>query len=375
MQTEKTLNELILNIKNCISENYPELVEYLDEMPITLPDQKHPDLNVITLTSYYNSLVNLVENYEENHKENVICERFEKLPITEYLTLEKDTLYPESFIEINAVKISYNDVGEGRLPILFLHGFPFDKSMWKNQLDFLKTSNRVIAIDTRGFGNSKDENTPLSMELFSEDLRLFMDKLNIERAVLCGLSMGGFIALDAIKKFPERFDGLILCDTQCIADTAEVKEKRHKTIAEIYRDGSGAFKEKFVTSVFHSETLTNKTGLVDSLRTVVNANSDQILISGLIALADRSETCSVLKNIKVSTLIICGREDTVTPLAQSEAMQKQIKDATLRIVDNAGHVSNLEHPVEFNNYIKDFITILDASKKVEPNSEPLSPKI
>lgn len=375
MVTEKKINELIINITNCIHKNYPELVEYLDEMPITLPDQKHPELNVKSLTSYYNSLVNVVAEYEENQKENVICERFEKLPTDEFIELDSQNSLREIYINISDFKISYYDVGEGTVPIIFLHGFPFDKSMWKAQLEHLKENNRVIAVDIRGFGKSIDEVTPLSMELFTEDLILFMEELNIERAILCGLSMGGYIALDAIKRFPERFDALILCDTQCIADTSEVKEKRHKTIEEINTNGSAIFKEKFIKSVFHSETLANKPVLVDELRTVVNQNSDRVIKAGLLALANRSETCSILKNITIPTLIICGRQDEVTPLAQSEAMHISIPNSELRIIDNAGHVSNLESPVEFNSYINEFLTTLSEMQTDIPNSEPLSPKI
>ena len=375
MVTEKKINELIINITNCIHKNYPELVEFIDEMPITLPNQKHPELNVKSLTSYYNSLVNVVEEYEENHKGNVMCERFEKLPLNEFNELESENSIREIYIKINDFKISYNDVGDGTVPIIFLHGFPFDKSMWKAQLEHLKENNRVIALDFRGFGKSIDENTPLSMELFTEDLILFMEELNIERAVICGLSLGAFVALDAIKRFPERFDALILCDTQCIADTSKVKEKRHKTIEEINANGSSEFKEKFVKSVFHKETLTNKPALVDELRTVVNANSDRVIKAGLLALADRSETCSILENITIPTLIICGRQDEITPLTQSEAMHKSIKNSELRIIDNAGHVSNLESPVEFNSYINEFLTTLSDTQTVVPNSEPLSPKI
>lgn len=375
MVTEKKINELIINITNCIHKNYPELVEFIDEMPITLPNQKHPELNVKSLTSYYNSLVNVVEEYEENHKGNVMCERFEKLPLNEFNELESENSIREIYIKINDFKISYNDVGDGTVPIIFLHGFPFDKSMWKAQLEHLKENNRVIALDFRGFGKSIDENTPLSMELFTEDLILFMEELNIERAVICGLSLGAFVALDAIKRFPERFDALILCDTQCIADTSKVKEKRHKTIEEINANGSSEFKEKFVKSVFHKETLTNKPALVDELRTVVNANSDRVIKAGLLALADRSETCSILENITIPTLIICGRQDEITPLTQSEAMYKSIKNSELRIIDNAGHVSNLESPVEFNSYINEFLTTLSEMQTDIPNSEPLSPKI
>lgn len=269
--------------------------------------------------------------------------------------MELENKYQNLLTEVNNFTLSYNDVGEGRIPIIFLHGYPFDKSMWKGQLDSLKSSYRVIACDIRGFGKSTDEKTHLSIDLFAEDLVLFMDKLKIEKAIICGLSMGGFISLNAIKRFPERFEALILCDTQCIADTAEVKKNRLTTIDQINRDGADVFNEKFIKSVFHPNSLKNKTELVENLRSIVFANSKRIITAGLTALAERSETCSILDTIHVPTLIICGREDEVTPLVQSEFMHEHIKGSELKIIDDAGHVSNLEKPLEFNTYIQDFL--------------------
>ena len=131
------------------------------------------------------------------------------------------------------LQISYDDVGEGSIPVIFLHGYPFDKSMWQGQLDFLQKTHRLIAIDIRGFGESTDEESYLSMDTFGNDLMQFMDKLGLEKAIICGLSMGGYIALNVVKRFPEKFKALILCDTQCIADTPEAKTKRFKTIGSI----------------------------------------------------------------------------------------------------------------------------------------------
>jgi len=274
--------------------------------------------------------------------------------------MESDNSYQNLLTEVNNFTISYNDVGEGKIPVIFLHGFPFDKSMWKGQLDSLNSSYRLIACDIRGFGKSTDEETPLSIDLFSEDLIAFLDKLNIKKAIVCGLSMGGFIALNAIKKFPERFEALILCDTQCIADTTEVKENRYKAIDQINRDGVSIFNEKFIKSVFHPNSLTNKTELVENLSTVVFTNSKEIIIAGITALAGRPETCSSLSAIRIPTLIICGREDSVTPLVQSEFMHEHIEGSNLKIIDNAGHVSNLEQPDEFNKYLRNFLNSLDS---------------
>jgi len=258
-------------------------------------------------------------------------------------------------INVNEINLSYDDVGEGSIPIVFLHGFPFDKSMWQKQLDYLKNSHRVIACDIRGFGKSIDEESHLSMDLFANDLILFIDKLDLEKVIICGLSMGGYIALNAIERFPSRFEALILCDTQCIADSHEVKAKRYKTIDEVKEYGETNFNEGFIKNVFHKDSLTNKPELVEQLRSVVFSNSKHIISQGLTALAERSETCSALPEITVPTLIICGREDVVTPLTESKFMNQQIKGSILHVINNAGHVSNLEEPRKFNKLIRDFL--------------------
>ena len=269
--------------------------------------------------------------------------------------MERGTNQNNLAVSVNNINVSYYDVGEGSIPIIFLHGYPFDKSMWQKQLEFLKKGYRCIAYDIRGFGKSKDEESPLSIDLFADDLIMFMDKLFIDKAIICGLSMGGYIALNALSRFPDRFEALILCDTQCISDSKEAKEKRHKTIEEIEAEGVNNFNERFIKSVFHKNSFTNNIDVVEKLKSVVAANSQHIIIQGLLALAGRSETCSILEFIIIPSLIMCGREDEVTPLAQSEFMHTSIKGSILRIIDDAGHVSNLEQNDTFNNHLLVFL--------------------
>jgi 3-oxoadipate enol-lactonase len=259
-------------------------------------------------------------------------------------------------VPANSISISYDDLGEGSVPIIFLHGFPFDKSMWKEQLEFFSSSHRVIAVDIRGFGKSTDEESSLSIDLFGNDLIHFMDALGFEKAIICGLSMGGYIALNSYGRFANRFEALILCDTQCINDSNEVTAKRLEAITKVEAGGPGEFNEDFVKKVFHPDSLTEKKELVEELKVVVSANSQHIIAEGLRVLSGRSETCSTLAKISVPTLIICGREDEVTPLAQSESMQEAIDGAELQVVEKAGHVSNLEQPEVFNGYLQDFLS-------------------
>jgi 3-oxoadipate enol-lactonase len=256
------------------------------------------------------------------------------------------------------ITICYDDLGEGMIPIIFIHGFPFDKSSWHPQMEFLKETHRVIAYDIRGFGKSAAGKEKADMGLFADDLIRLMDALQIDKAVVCGLSMGGYILLNAVTRYPARFEAIILSDTQCIADSPEAKEKRFKTIEHIEAGGLNDFADGFIKNIFCQESLDTKKELVERIKTVVLSTSPAIIAGALAALAERSETCSLLYKIYVPTLILCGKEDKVIPLVQSEHLLHDIIDSIFYGIDKAGHMSNLEQPDEFNKQINNFISAL-----------------
>lgn len=361
MKTELELNEMILIITTEIRDNHPELLQFLNDNTVTVPYQEHPTITFEILNAQHDSLKHILWNYKLNGIEEIQWENALNMPFLDVTLMEQENTYQDLLTEINGLSISYHDVGEGTVPVIFLHGFPFNKSMWKSQMDALKTNYRVIAIDFRGFGQSTDEKSDLSMDLFGLDLIAFMDKLNIPKAVVCGLSMGGYVALNVTQKFPERFKALILCDTQCNADTSEGREKRYATIEDINANGPEAFSENFIKGVFHPNSFISKTEIVENLRNVVIGNNQEAITAGLAALAIRSETCSGLKDIRIPTLIICGDEDQLTPVVKSKAMQQQIQGAELKIIEHAGHVSNLEQPEQFNMHVSNFLGRLHNS--------------
>lgn len=362
MKTTKELNEEILKITDKIRTNYPELLDYLNEMPVTIPDESEPEITNKSLLTYYNTLSVVFKEYENRHLESLK---------TKKMGLSNTDLNAD----INNMKLSYSYAGEGKIPIIFLHGFPFDKTMWKEQIDYFKNGACVIALDMRGFGKSQDQISGLSIDVFANDLVLFMNEFEIEKAVVCGLSMGGYVALNAVKKFPERFEALILCDTQCNADSEEGRMKRFETIEQIRVDGTAKFNENFIKTVFHPDTFVNHPEVVESLRKTVESNAKESIMEGLSALANRAETCTSLADIKIPTLIVCGNQDMLTPIAQSEYMHKNIKGSVLKTIENAGHVSNLEQPEAFNILLKEFLIAINAVKYTEPNSEPMVPKV
>jgi len=257
---------------------------------------------------------------------------------------------------INNLFVNHSDAGDHGSPvIIFIHGFPFNKSMWNVQVESLKDNYRLITYDIRGHGSSDAGNVDFSIDLFAADLIGLMDALKIERATLCGLSMGGYIALKAADKYRERFDALILADTQCIADSPEAREKRKKAIENIRENGVAKYAEESVKNLFASESFTTRVNEVTAVREMIVKTSEQSIISTLLALSTRKETCHILSEIEVPVLIMVGIEDKLTPPDAARFMHEKIKGSLLKVIDHAGHVSNLENPGEFNAGLKEFI--------------------
>jgi len=244
--------------------------------------------------------------------------------------------------------------------IIFIHGFPLNKSMWDVQVKALENNYRVVAYDIRGHGSSSGGYEEFSMDLLADDLLALMDKLHITKAILCGLSMGGYIALNAITKHPERFVGLVLCDTQCTADTAEGKEKRVKTIESIRQNGVENFAGESIKNLFAPGSFINRKDEIESVRRMIVETSEQTLCSTLGALAAREETCSKLGSIGVPVLIIVGKEDKITPSSSALFMKEQIKNSLLVVLEDAGHLSNLENPGVFNAHFIEFMKHFNA---------------
>ncbi|MFN0188776.1 MAG: alpha/beta fold hydrolase [Bacteroidia bacterium] len=260
------------------------------------------------------------------------------------------------FIEVNDIKVCYDDHGKGETPIIFIHGFPFDKFMWQPQLDLFGKNHRVIAYDIRGFGKSTLGSVQGSINLFADDLVSFMDGLKIGKAIVCGLSMGGYILLNAIIRYPQRFDAIILSDTQCIADSFEAKEKRKKAISQIVAGKINDFAMGFIANIFSDETKKTKGDVVEKIKSTILTTRAEAVTATLSVLAEREDLCSSISQIEVPTLIICGEKDIVTPVEQAEFLFTTIPNSQLKIIDNAGHMSNLEQPDEFNKHVVEFIS-------------------
>lgn len=260
---------------------------------------------------------------------------------------------------INQCLIRYIDVGpQASTPVIFIHGFPFSHKMWNfpgGQIDALSASNRVVAYDIRGHGESEVGSGHFSIELFVDDLFALMDHLSIPKAVLCGLSMGGYIALRAVERNPERVMGLVLCDTKSDADGNEAKIKRANGIKFVQANGMKYYAQDYVKIVFAPASFDAHPEAIKSIQSIVERTAPTSIFGTLMALAARTDTTPNLPNIKCPTLILVGEKDTLTPVAASQSMKEKIPGSEIAIIPGAGHISNMEHPVEFNKHLSAFV--------------------
>jgi 3-oxoadipate enol-lactonase len=254
---------------------------------------------------------------------------------------------------VNGGEIFYVDAGISKAaPLVLIHGFPFSHEMWDPQIEALQKRFRLIVYDLRGHGKSAVGDGQYTLEFFVDDLLGLLDHLKLERAVLCGLSMGGYIALRAVERNPERVSGLILADTQAKADSNEAKLKRAAAIKSVKANGVKAYAEGFVKSVFAPQSLANSKAAV---MRIIQENSSLGICGALLALASRTDTTDALPGIKAPTLILVGEHDTLSPPSASQEMHNRIPNSEIHVIPNAAHMSNLENSEAFNKHLLDFL--------------------
>ena len=258
---------------------------------------------------------------------------------------------------VNGIKLYYTDTGDTKQTdtIILIHGFPFNHEMWKPQIELLKENHRVIAYDIRGHGKSEVGDGQYSIELFVDDLIGLLDHLGIEKTIVCGLSMGGYIALRAAERNPERFKALVLCDTSSIADSNESKLKRAASIKTIKTEGLDVFAEVFVKAIFSPKSFSTQIPAVKIIKDMILSNPILGVCGTLLALAGRTDTTDSLSKITIPTLVLVGENDNITPLALSQLIHEKISNSEFHIIKDAAHMSNLENTTEFNQYLINFL--------------------
>jgi len=260
---------------------------------------------------------------------------------------------------IDDIQLVFDDVGTGPAVVL-IHGYPFNRSLWNEQVEALSGNYRVVTPDLRGFGESDASEGPATMNRMAQDVAKLMDQLGIDRAVIGGLSMGGYVALAFVKQFPSRVKALVLADTRPQADTEEGKQTRVQQAEKALAEGVAGIADAMLPKLLTPETVSKRPEVVKRVRDMMLKTKPQGAASALLGMAEREDQSEFISTIDVPTMIVVGREDAITPLADSEMMHAKIQNSRLVVLDNAGHVSNLEQTEQFNDALMTFLESVAA---------------
>ncbi len=256
--------------------------------------------------------------------------------------------------KINGIHLAYTDQGRGT-PVVLLHAFPQNRTMWTPQVEALSKTHRVIAPDFRGFGESDAPQGPYRLDQFADDVAGLLDYLSIQWAVFAGLSMGGYTAFAFYQKYRDRVRGLVLADTKAQADTEEGRAGRFAMAQTAYTKGASAIADIMLPKLLSPVALQTRPELVQQVR----ARIEQTRVSGIagaqMAMAERPDSVPLLAKIACPTLVITGELDGPTPPADGKLMAGKIPSARLEIIPQAGHLSNLEQPDAFNRVLIEFL--------------------
>lgn len=245
-----------------------------------------------------------------------------------------------------------------RIPLLLIHGFPHDRTLWQPQLDQLKDIARPIAPDLRGFGDSGSPEQTMTMTGHADDLKGFLDGMRVKRAVICGLSMGGYVALAFVNKYPDSVEGLVLCNTRATGDTPEARKKRQALAKRVMAEGMATIAEEMAGPMMAEGSKQAHPGRAASVLQMMQRQRPEGVAASALGMAMRPDRSPLLPHIQAPTLIITGEKDELIPPSESAAMHESIPGSELVVIPGAGHLTNLEAPEQFNSALRRFLTTL-----------------
>ena len=252
--------------------------------------------------------------------------------------------------------VGYDDVGGGT-PVLFLHGFPHDRTLWTPQTSALVGQARCIAPDLRGFGET-DAAPPYSMDQYADDAVALLDTLEVDQAVVAGISMGGYIAFALWRRHPARVQALVLADTRAGADSEEARGRRRALIALARAEGAAAVADAQIDGMVGKTTRAQRPEVQQAAHAMLSAAPVEGIVGALEAMLARPDSAPTLTTISVPTLVVVGDEDVLTPVKEARAMHEAIAGSRLEVLAGAGHLSNFERPAAFNHAMHDFLATM-----------------
>ena len=260
------------------------------------------------------------------------------------------------------------------LPLLLLHGFPLDHAMWSGQ-DPLADDVRLIVPDQRGFGRSPGP-PPTSIAQLADDAIALLDALHVaEPAVVCGLSMGGYVAEPVAVRHPHRVRALVLVDTKLEADTPEARAGREKLAATVARVGQEAVAEAMIPNLLArsdaGRARAGRAAVEEQLRRTIHATPVATITAALVALAARPDMVEPMRGVKVPAMLVVGAEDTITPPECMERAERVLREPRLFVMPQCCHMAPLEDPHTFNAAVREFLREVAGPGAARPVDGPL----
>ena len=243
------------------------------------------------------------------------------------------------------------------IPVVFLHAFPLNLLMWNSQFQELK-KNRIgyLAIDYPGFGQGELVRKSMSMEDYADSIFNFLKELEISRSVFVCSSMGGYVAFALLREHPELFQGLVLANSRASADTEEGRQRRLSIVRDLEQTGdTKSVIENHLDKFITTETRKQKPELVNQLRSMMQNASLEGIIQAQQAMANRKDSFDLLKKVTFPIIMIAGEKDELIKVDEMQAMAKVSPSAGFQIIPGAAHISNMEHPEQFNKILIDFL--------------------
>jgi pimeloyl-ACP methyl ester carboxylesterase len=268
--------------------------------------------------------------------------------------------------------MTYVDEGTGA-PVLLVHGFPLDHTMWGAQIAALSGRARVIAPDLRGFGQTPlapgDAERGISMEAYADDLAELLDTLAIRQPiVLVGFSMGGYVAWRFLRKYGARLRALVQCDTRARADTEEARAGRMKMAEHVAEWGSGRIAEMMGPKLFAPATFEKQPEVVAAMRVTVERTPPAGIAAAQRGMAARPDVTSWLSTIQVPTLVLVGELDAISPPAEMKEIADAIPGAEFVVIPRAGHMTTMEEPAAVNGAIANFLDRVASRATISPTA-------
>jgi len=259
---------------------------------------------------------------------------------------------------IQDIQMAYTDEGSGPA-VVFVHGYPFNRTLWTEQVSALAASHRVVVPDLRGFGETDVGSSASTMSQLARDVKLLMDHLRIEKAFIGGLSMGGYVTLAFYKEFRERVSGLLLANTRAEQDSESAKASRQEQAEKALTEGMAGIADSMLPKLLTPETVSKKPELVKRIRDMMLKTDPKGAAAALLGMAGRDDSTTELPKISVPVLIIAGQDDALIPMQHSERMHQAIPGSRLAVIDHAAHVVNMEQADAFNHELLQFVTQLN----------------